>query len=186
VKKSAFRFFYVNLFVYICIVIINKDITMTNVINLTGINTTDFIKGQNGQFRAIVKVRAGFMTTVEDLGIECNWSTGQQWKKAIDVFRGFKKGALQTIEFKREGSNHWLTIFARSGNKIKLMDIELMQDITVGDINQNWYSTNLYSQNQYSAVGAKTWADKAYVGNIIAGVDFSESIQALNNLSILA
>ena len=141
---------------------------MTNVINTTGINTTDFINGRNGQFRAIVKVRAGFMTTVDDLGIALNWSTGQQWKKAIDVFRGFKKGALQTIEFKREGSNHWLTIFARSGNKIKLMDVELMKDILVGDINQNWYSTNLYNQDQYGAVNSKTWADKAFVLN---GVD---------------
>lgn len=138
---------------------------MTNVINTTEINTTDFIKGQNGQFRAIVKVKAGFMTTVDDLGIQCNWSTGQQWKKAIDVFRGFKKGALQTIEFKKDGTNHWLTIFARSGNKIKLMDIELMQDILVGDINQNWYNTNLYSQTQYSAVNSKTWASYAYQMN---------------------
>ena len=138
---------------------------MTNVINTTGINTTDFINGRNGQFRAIVKVRAGFMTTVDDLGIALNWSTGQQWKKAIDVFRGFKKGALQTIEFKPEGGNNWLTIFARSGNKIKLMDIELMRDILVGDINQNWYSTNLYNQDQYRAVNSKTWADRAFVPN---------------------
>jgi hypothetical protein len=36
-------------------------------------------------------------------------------------------------------------------------------DMEVGDINQNWSNTNLYSQTQYTAVGARTWADKAFV-----------------------
>jgi hypothetical protein len=132
------------------------------IINLERINQVDFINGQAGEYRAIVKVQAGFLTVVEDLGIQANWGR-KRWNSAIDVFRGFKKGALQTIEFKAEGSNTWLTVFARAGNKIKLMDEQLFMDMEVGDINQNWSNTNLYSQAQYSAVGARTWADKAFV-----------------------
>lgn len=128
------------------------------------ISRTDFIKGE-GQYRAIVKVQAGFMTTVDDLGIQANWGK-KQWNKGIEVFRSFKKGALQSIQFQPEGTNHWLTVFAKVGTKIKLIDNAILSEITVGDINGSWYNTNLYNQTQYQAVGAKTWADKAYVKNI--------------------
>jgi len=128
------------------------------------ISRTDFIKGE-GTYRAIVKVQAGFMTTVDDLGIQANWGK-KQWNKGIEVFRSFKKGALQSIQFQPEGTNHWLTVFAKVGTKIKLIDNAILSEITVGDINGSWYNTNLYNQTQYQAVGAKTWADKAYVKNI--------------------
>ena len=136
----------------------------TQIINVEGISQVDFINGQAGQFRAIVKVQAGFLTVVDDLGIQNNWGR-KQWTRAIDVFRGFKKGALQTIQFKADNTRNevWLTVFARKGNKIVLMDDQLFADMEVGDINQCWSNTNLYSQAQYSAVGARTWADKAFV-----------------------
>jgi hypothetical protein len=133
--------------------------------NTNNIHSVDFIKGRQGQFRAIVKVKAGFMTVVDDLGIQSKWESGAQWKSIISVFRGFKKGALQTIEFKAEGSDHWLTVFARSGNKVKLMDEELFMTMQVGDINQSWYNTNLYNQTNYTLAGAKTWADLAFALN---------------------
>ena len=104
------------------------------------------------------------MTVVDDIGIQNNWGR-QNWNKAIDVFRNFKKGALQTIEFQAEGSTHWVTVFAKKGNKIVLMDTQLFLDMKVGDINQDWSNTNLYSQRNYQAAGAKTWADKAFVLN---------------------
>ena len=137
---------------------------MENVINTTDISMTDFIGDRQGEFRAIVKVRAGFLTVVEDLGIQANWGRNQ-WNRGIDVFRGFKKGALQTIQFKAEGSNNWLNVFAKKGNKVVLMDRQLFEDIEVGDINQIWFNTNLYSQTQYGIVNAKTWASKAFVMN---------------------
>ena len=135
------------------------------IFNSERINQSDFIQGRQGQYRAIVKVQAGFMTVVDDLGIQANWGR-QQWNSPMDVFRGFKKGALQTIQFKAEGSDNWLTVFARSGNKIKLMDTEMFLAMTVGDINQDWSTTNLYSQTNYRLAGAKTWADKAFVTNV--------------------
>lgn len=138
---------------------------MKNIINTEKINQVDFINGRNGQFRAVVKVQAGFFTVVDDLGILSNWESGAQWKSAIQVFRNFKKGALQTIEFQAEGSKNWITVFAKKGNKIVLMDTELFLEMRVGDINQDWTNTNLYSQANYNAANAKTWADKAFIFN---------------------
>ncbi|MEY3193547.1 MAG: hypothetical protein RI982_1329 [Bacteroidota bacterium] len=156
---------------------------MTNsIINKENINESNFINGRKGQFRAIVKVQAGFFTVVDDLGIQSNWPSGARWKRGIDAFRSFKKGALQTIEFQAEGTNSWLTVFARKGNKIILMDTQLFEDMTVGDINQDWSNTNLYSQTNYRLCNAKTWADKAFVNNVIAGVDFSNELELLENL----
>lgn len=134
------------------------------IINSERIGQVDFIKGQAGEYRAIVKVQAGFMTVVDDLGIQANWGK-QQWNSAMDVFRGFKKGALQTIQFRAKDSNSWLTVFARKGNKIILMDNAMFLAMEVGDINQDWSNSNLYSQNNYRLCGAKTWADKAFVLN---------------------
>ena len=125
-----------------------------NIINTNRIDVVDFIKGRKGEYRAIVKCRAGFMTIAENAGTS-----------AIDTFRGFKKGALQSIQFKAEDGNHWLTVFARKAKKIVLMDKQMFMDMKVGDINQNWYDTNLYSQTNYSVCKAKTWADNAFVMN---------------------
>ena len=129
-----------------------------------GINRTDYIQNQKGQYRAIVKVKAGFMTVVDDLGIQAQWGK-QQWNKPIEVFRGFKRGALQSIQFRAEGTSAWLTVFARTGNKVKVADDELLADMNIGDINQDWSRSNLYNMAQYQLVGAKTWADKAFVKN---------------------
>ena len=129
-----------------------------------GINRTDYIQNQNGQYRAIVKVKAGFMTVVDDLGIRANWGK-QAWNKPIEVFRDFKKVALQSIQFRAEGTSAWLTVFARTGNKVKVADDELLADMNIGDINQDWSRSNLYNMAQYQLVGAKTWADKAFVKN---------------------
>jgi hypothetical protein len=138
---------------------------MTQIINTTNIQEIDFITGRTGEYRAISKVRAGFMVVVEDLGIQNKWSTGAEWKKAIDVFRNFKKGALQTIQFRADGTDHWLTVFAKAGTKIKIMDAQMFRDMEVGDINQNWSNTNLCDHRQYAMVNAKTWASKAFVKN---------------------
>ena len=130
------------------------------------LSRVEFVNGQVGTYRAIVKVKAGFVTVVDDLGIQANWGK-KQWNSAIDVFRNFKKGALQTIQFKADNSRgaDWITVFARVGNKIKLIDDSLLADLKIGDINQDWSNTNLYNHNQYQAVGGKTWADNAFITN---------------------
>ena len=120
--------------------------------NIKGLTVVDFISGRKGIFQAIVKVPAGFMVAYE---IGCELPSLNRWKK----------GALQTIEFQPEGTNHWLTVFARKGTKIILLDQKIAETITVGTINSLFYNTNLMDQVQYRAVSAKTWADKVFVMN---------------------
>jgi hypothetical protein len=123
------------------------------------INTCNFIANRKGSFRVITKCRAGFMTVSE-----CRDGDNDLYSNhPASVLSGWKKGALQTVEFKADGTDHWLTVFARTGKKIHMVDEEILKTLDVGTINQLWYNTALYSQEQYAAVGAKTWADLAYV-----------------------
>ena len=134
---------------------------MDNIINISRLQTTDYIKGNKGQFRAISQVKAGFMTTVD-----FNQHTNETFSKdPSQVLGWFKKGALQTVEFKAEGSNYWLTVFARVGKKIKLVDQDILKGLKVGTINSLWSNTELYSQSQYTAVKAKNWDSMAFVMN---------------------
>ena len=134
---------------------------MADIINITGINTVNFIKGNKGQFRAITKVKGGFMT-VSDFNEHNNELFS---KNPSSVLGWYKKGALQTVEFKPEGSNYWLTVFARVGKKIKLVDKDILKDLKVGTINSLWFNTELYNYQQYSVVKAKNWDCKAFVMN---------------------
>jgi hypothetical protein len=120
--------------------------------NIKDLTVVNWIGDREGIFQAIVKVPAGFMTAYE-IGSE------------LPSLNRWKKGALQSIQFKAEGANHWTTVFAKKGTKIVLLDEKLAEKIEVGTINQLFYNTNLYSQDQYKAVNAKTWADKAFLLN---------------------
>ena len=120
--------------------------------NIKGLTVVDFIGERKGTFQAIVKVQAGFMIATE-IGSE------------LPSLNRWKKGALQTIQFKAEGTNHWMTVFAKKGTKVVLIDEKIAETITVGTINSLFYNTNLMDQTQYQAVKAKTWADKAFLLN---------------------
>ena len=122
----------------------------------------DNIQGRNGAYRAIVKTKGG-LKIVDDLGFE-RWNK-PQWTHSLDVFTNFKKGALQTIEFKPEGSDYWFKVFARSGNKITTIDSDMLAAMKVGHINQDWSNSTLYSQTQYKAVKATNWESYAFVKN---------------------
>jgi hypothetical protein len=125
---------------------------MTNLVK--GVSVVDFIQGRKGTYRAIVKVQAGFYSSVN-----CDNAS------LASVVRRFKKGALQTVEFIPEGADYPLTVFAKKGKNIVIADEALLKEMTVGDINGLFYDSNLYDQAQYKAVNAKTWADKAFVIN---------------------
>ena len=126
--------------------------------NIKDLSVVNFVNGRKGIFQAIVKVPAGFYKAYV-LGSEL--PNPNRWKK----------GALQTIQFQPEGSDAWmntsawLTVFARKGNKIIIMDQKIAEQLEVGTVNQLFYNTNLMDQAQYRAVGAKTWADKVFVLN---------------------
>jgi len=120
--------------------------------NIKGLQLVNFIKGKKGTYQAIVKTPAGFMVAC-DLGSE------------LPSLNRWKKGALQTIQFVPEDAYGRLTVFARKGNKVLILDQEIAETLDVGTINQLFYNTNLMDQVQYQAVKAKTWADKAFVLN---------------------
>jgi hypothetical protein len=133
---------------------------MTNLVNIAGINTVNYLKDfSKGKFRFITKCRAGFLTIVDAKDYENEYLMAHP----ESILTGYKKGALQTVEFCLDGFSTYLTVFARKGNKIVIIDESILGNLTVGTINQLYSNTNLYNQAQYTAVGAKTWADRAYV-----------------------
>lgn len=110
------------------------------------------IGDRKGCFQAITKTSAGYMVAHE-LGSE------------LPSLNRWKKGTLQTIQFKEGGTDYWLTVFARKGTKVIIMDLQLAEALEVGTVNQLFYNTNLYDQGQYEAMRAKTWADKVFLIN---------------------
>ena len=115
---------------------------------------------ESGKFRMVVKTRLGM--TVCDARDFDNPRIMANPECAIS---GYKKGALQTVQFQPEGSDYWLTVFSRTGKKVKLIDETILVNLTVGTINSMFYNTNLYNYAQYKAVNSSTWADYAYQQN---------------------
>jgi hypothetical protein len=137
---------------------------MKNIINTLDIHTVNQLANERtGKFRFITKCRAGFMTIVEARDTDNEYYLAHPEA----LLTAYKKGALQTIEFQPEGSTNYFTVFAKKGNRVVIIDSLILAHLTVGTINQYWVNTNLYSQSQYAAVGAKTWADRAFVPYIV-------------------
>jgi hypothetical protein len=142
-----------------------KHPLMTNSIilaNKKDIHVSNFMSGYTaGKFRFITKCRAGFLTISDSR----DFDNEHYMKHPETLISGFKKGALQTVQFNPEGTDIWLTVFAKKGKQIPVIDEAILMDLTVGTINSYWLNTALYDQRQYSLVGAKTWASKAFVKN---------------------
>ena len=135
----------------------NKEIVLRD----QNILTVDILTQYTaGKFRFISKTKLGM--TCSDAR---NFDNPRLMKYPEAIISGYKKGALQTVEFCPEGSDFYLTIFSRTGKKVKLIDESILANLTVGTINSMYYNTNLYSQDQYKSVNSKTWADKAFVMN---------------------
>jgi hypothetical protein len=142
----------------------NKSIENMNIVNTLNIHTSNFINGRKGTYRVVIKCPAGFYTIkeIEDFnGVE----NRRTYESPAEILSWYKKGALATIEFKANDSNHFLTVFAMKGKKCVLIDEDILKGLTVGTINQYWSETNLYSQMQYSIVNAQNWASKAFIMN---------------------
>lgn len=141
----------------------NKAIKMTMALQST-IMTTDILShAEAGQFRMVVKTKLGM--TVCDARSFDNPRIMANPESAIS---GYKKGALQTVQFKADGSDIWLTVFSRTGKKVKLIDEAILANLTVGTINGMYYNTQLMDMAQYKLVGSKTWASMAFVQNEMA------------------
>jgi len=135
---------------------------MAKLINTTGINTVNYLADYSkGKFRMISKTRAGWITSSD-----CRLFENDRLLKYPEaIISGYKKGALLSVEFCPDGMDFYITVFARQGNKIKIIDETILAALTVGTINQLFYNTNLYSQNQYEVVKAKTWDSSGYIMN---------------------
>jgi hypothetical protein len=137
---------------------------MKNLVNIAGIHTVNVLEAYSkGKFRVVTKCRAGWMTIIDCRDYDNEWFMQQP----ESIIAGYTKGSLQTVEFCPDGGDYYLTVFARKGNKIVLIDETILGNLTVGTINSIFSNTNLYNQDQYNAVGAKTWADRAYVPYLV-------------------
>ena len=130
----------------------NKDLKVLGFFNKDG-------KGESvcgeGKYRVITKCKAGFMVT-----------SVVEASSAMNALRRYEIKAVQSVAriMKADDYEFDVTVFAHSGKKIWITE-SMLEEITVGDINQGLSNTALYNQYQYNAVNAKTWADKAYVMN---------------------
>ena len=139
---------------------------MKDIINHTDIHTVDIINNEHydkapGQFRFITKCRAGYFTCNDARDFDAE----RLYNNPALVLSAYKKGALQTVQYRPVGSDTFFTVFAKKGNKVIIMDETIMRGLEVGTVNQLWFKTNLYNQAQYAAVKAKTWASKVFVMN---------------------
>lgn len=136
---------------------------MSKLINTTGIPTVDFIQSDKEitNVRFVSKCRGGFMAISDARVFQMDGFN----KNPETLITGFKKGALQTVQVEFNNSGHYITVFARVGKTVKLIDKSILVNIKVGTINSMFYNTNLYSGPQYQAVNSKTWASYAYQMN---------------------
>ena len=151
----------------------NKAIKMTMGLQ-SEIMTTDILSHHtSGQFRMVVKTKLGM--TVCDARDFDNPRIMANPECAIS---GYKKGALQTVQFCPEGSDFWLTIFSRTGKRVKLIDESILANLTVGTINGMYYNTNLMDMEQYKSVGSTSWASMAFVQNTVKHVTVEVPVAA--------
>jgi len=138
----------------------NKSIKLTHKL-ANELMTVDILSQYGaGQFRMVVKTKLGM--TVCDTRDFDNPRIMANPECAIS---GYKKGVLQTVQFCPEGSDFYLTIFSRTGKKVKLIDESILANLTVGTINGMFPNTNLMDMAQYKLVGSKSWASMAFVQN---------------------
>ena len=139
-----------------------RNLNNTDIILLDQtIMTTDILSQYTaGKFRFVVKTKLG-MTVVDSR----DFDNERLMKYPEALISGYKRGALQTVQFCPEGSDYYLTVFSRTGKNVKLVDESILANLTVGTINGMYDNTNLYNSNQYRAVNSKTWASKAFTMN---------------------
>ena len=136
---------------------------MQELVNVNGIHTVDYLKDYSaGKFRFIIKTQSGFFT-VSDARYEDNIRYIENLERLLT---GYKPGVLQTVEFCPADGDYYLTVFARMGKRIKLIDQAILKSLTVGTINSLWYNTELCNPDQYKAVNAQSWASLGYVKTI--------------------
>ena len=138
----------------------NKSIKMTPGLQ-SELMCVDIISNYTeGKFRMIVKTKLG-MTCVDAR----DFDNPRIMANPECAISGYKANTLQTVQFQPEGSDFWLTVFSRTGKRVKLIDESILSNLTVGTINGMFYNTNLMNMEQYKLVGSSSWASMAFVEN---------------------
>jgi hypothetical protein len=105
-------------------------------------------------FRIAAKCQAGFINISD-------WTTTPK-----EMISGFKKNSLVNIQVKlvyEDGREIWVNVFTTKGGKWYSIDKGFMDVLTVGDMRQS--HPDMCDMELWGRMGAKTWADKAFVQN---------------------
>ena len=118
------------------------------------VGVSNFIKDitKTYKFRSAAKCRAGFVN-ISDFqdtpqGAICYW----------------KKNCLVNLQVEVEfesGEKQWHNVFTTKGGKWYSIDRGFLEVLTVGSMRQSF--PDMCDMNLWEYVGAKTWADKAFV-----------------------
>ena len=106
------------------------------------------------EFRIASKCQAGFISISD-------WKTTPK-----EVISGFKKNSLVNIQVKmtyESGRELWFNVYTTKGGKWYSIDKGFLDVLTVGDMRTS--HPDMCDMELWGRLGAKTWADKAFVQN---------------------
>jgi hypothetical protein len=109
---------------------------------------------KNYEFRIAAKCRAGFINISD-------WKTTPK-----DIISGFTKNCLVNIQVKltyENGRELWMNVYTIKGGKWHSIDKGFLDVLTVGDMRSS--HPDMCDSELWGRMGAKTWADKAFVQN---------------------
>ena len=81
------------------------------------VKDTSRVLGEAGEYRAVTKCRGGFMT-IMDMG---------ELPNPLMAFNRVLPQALLNLQYKPDGCEHWLCLYARKGNKVVVLDESLVK-----------------------------------------------------------
>ena len=102
------------------------------------------------EFRIANKCQAGFVSIHDTKGT------------AEGVIRGYQKNSLINIQVKNE-YGQWMNVYTTKGGKWYSIDKGFLQVLTVGTMRESF--PDMCDMELWGRMGAKTWADKAFVQN---------------------
>ena len=113
---------------------------------------TNHLKDENQEyeFRIAGKCRAGFINIHDTKGTPSS------------IIRGYNKNSLVNIQMKNE-FGHWMNVYTTKGGKWFSIDKGFLETLTVGTMRESF--PDMCDMNIWTRMGAKTWADKAFIQN---------------------
>jgi len=106
------------------------------------------------EFRVASKCQAGFVNISD-------WTTTPK-----QMISGFTKNSLVNIQVKmtyESGREIWFNVYTTKGGKWYSIDKGFLDVLTVGDMRSS--HPDMCDMELWGRLGAKTWADKAFVQN---------------------